>query len=236
MQLTPQAVRVLGALAEKRLTTPQQYPLTLAALVGACNQRSARDPVMELTEGQVQQALRELREHELSRTAGVRGRVPRYEHRLDLQLDLADADQAVLGVLLLRGPQTVGEIRTRSERWADLGELDDVEARLGALATHHLLPLVTEMEREPGRRETRWAHRLGDTDPGTPSVAPTPATPAPSVASRPDVTTSAAPSAPSDADAPSHDGGDLAGRVAALEDVVERLRDDLAELRTALGE
>ena len=172
MELSPTAQRVLGALAEKRLTTPQQYPLTLNALVGACNQRSAREPVMELAENEVHQGLRQLREHELCRTAGTRGRTSRYEHRLDVQLDLDDADQSVLGVLLLRGPQTVGEIRTRTDRWHTFADLGAVEAQLAELVAHPFLPLVAELPREPGRREARWTHLLGD---GTP--APAAATP-----------------------------------------------------------
>ena len=169
MQLSPVAVRVLGSLVEKSLTTPNQYPLSVAALQTACNQRSARDPVMDLTENDVQQGLRELRDHDLARTSPVRGRVPRHEHTLERQLDLDQAAATVLGVLLLRGPQTVGEIRTRTDRWHPFDELEEVEQVLASLAGHPFLPLVAELPLEPGRRETRWTHLLGDPDAAQPS-------------------------------------------------------------------
>lgn len=162
MQLSPVAIRVLGSLVEKRLTTPDHYPLSIAALRTACNQRSAREPVMALSEAEVQQGLRELRDHDLARTSPVRGRVAKHEHTLERQLDLGEADQTVLGVLLLRGPQTVGEIRTRTERWHGFADLAEVETVLVRLAQHPFLPLVEELPLEPGRRESRWIHLLGD--------------------------------------------------------------------------
>jgi hypothetical protein len=216
VHLSPAALRVLGALAEKRLTTPQQYPLTLSALVTACNQRSAREPVTDLSEHDVQVGLRDLRDQELARTAGTRGRVSRYEHRLDLQLDLDDAAQTVLGVLVLRGPQTVGEIRTRTERWHEFADLEAVEAVLQRLATHPYLPLVIELEREPGRREARWDHLLHD-----PDAAPA---------------TTAAPPVAVATSAPVATASGLDARVTALEEEVADLRADLAGLRAALGE
>lgn len=209
MELSPVACRVLGSLAEKRLTTPNQYPLTVAALQTACNQKSARDPVMELPETDVQQGLRELRDEGLARTSPVRGRVSKHEHTLDVQLDLTPPDQAVLGVLLLRGPQTVGEIRTRTERWVDFADLDAVQAVLERLANHQFLPLVTELPREPGRRETRWMHLLGD-----PEAVPTAA---PASAATPDTTL-----APTRAE--------LAERVEQLEQQVQELQGALTEL------
>lgn len=210
VRLSPIACRVLGSLAEKRLTTPNQYPLTVAALQTACNQRSARDPVMELSETDVQQGLRELRDEGLARTSPVRGRVSKHEHTLDVQLDLRPPDQAVLGVLLLRGPQTVGEIRTRTDRWVEFAELEAVQAVLDRLAGHQFLPLVAELPREPGRRESRWTHLLGDPEP-TPAAAPT-----------------AAPPAAPAAMAPTR--AELAERVEQLEAQVQKLRDELATL------
>lgn len=212
MELSPVACRVLGSLAEKRLTTPNQYPLTVAALQTACNQKSARDPVMELSETDVQQGLRELRDEGLARTSPVRGRVSKHEHTLDVQLDLAPPDQTVLGVLLLRGPQTVGEIRTRTERWVDFADLDAVQAVLERLANHPFLPLVAELPREPGRRESRWMHLLGDPE----AVPPTAPTAAPAAAT-PDTTL-----APTRAE--------LADRVEQLEQQLQQLRAELADL------
>lgn len=218
MRLSPAACRVLGSLAEKRLTTPDQYPLTVNALQSACNQRSARDPVMDLSETDVQQGLRELRDEGLARTSPVRGRVARHEHTLDVQLDLTPPDQAVLGVLLLRGPQTVGEIRTRTDRWVEFGHLDAVQAVLDRLADHPFLPLVAELPREPGRRESRWTHLLGD-----PDARPTPAAPAAAA------TTDGTPATP----VPT--AGALTERVTALEAEVEQLRDELTALRDRVG-
>ena len=206
MDLSPIACRVLGALAEKRLTTPDLYPLSVNALLAACNQKSARDPVMDLVETDVQQGLRELRDEGLARTSPVRGRVAKHEHTLDVQLDLDARDQTVLGVLLLRGPQTVGEIRTRTERWVAFEDLDAVQAVLERLRDHPFLPLVEELPTAPGRREPRWRHLLGDQDaelgddPTPDEVAPPPA---------PDV---------------------LAERVAVLEAEVAALREELATL------
>lgn len=215
MRLSPAACRVLGSLAEKQLTTPSQYPLSVAALQTACNQRSAREPVTELSETDVQQALRELREEGLVRTAPVRGRVSRHEHTLDVQLDLDEQDQTVLGVLLLRGPQTVGEIRTRTERWVDFPDLETVQEVLERLRDHPFLPLVEELPLEPGRRETRWRHLLGDDE-----AAPTPATSAPGS----DPTGAAA-------DPPTPTAGALTERVTDLEEEVATLRAELAALR-----
>lgn len=212
MELSPVACRVLGSLAEKRLTTPNQYPLTVAALQTACNQKSARDPVMELSETDVQQGLRELRDEGLARTSPVRGRVSKHEHTLDVQLDLTPPDQTVLGVLLLRGPQTVGEIRTRTERWVDFADLDAVQAVLERLANHQFLPLVAELPREPGRRESRWMHLLGDPD----VEATTASSGASRTAPEPSVT------APTRAE--------LADRVEQLEQQLQQLRAELADL------
>lgn len=216
MDLSPVACRVLGALAEKRLTTPDQYPLSVRALQTACNQKSAREPVMDLTETDVQQGLRELRDEGLARTSPVRGRVSKHEHTLDVHLDLDDRDQTVLGVLLLRGPQTVGEIRTRTERWVDLPGLDEAQAVLERLRDHPFLPLVEELPREPGRRESRWRHLLG--------AAGTAAAPAPRAATAPVAATA------DDAGPP-----DLTDRVAALETQVASLRTELAALHDELA-
>jgi hypothetical protein len=149
-------VRVLGCLLEKEQTTPEYYPLTLNALVAACNQKSNRDPVMELTETDAQGALDRLREHVLVwATSGAR--VQRWEHRLDRRLELDGAGKALLTVLFLRGAQTPGELRTRSERMHAFASLEEVEQALRQLAARPE-PLVIELPRLPGQKERRWAH------------------------------------------------------------------------------
>lgn len=229
MNLSPVACRVLGALAEKRLTTPDQYPLSVNALRNACNQKSARDPVMDLSESDVQQGLRDLRDEGLARTAPVRGRVSKHEHTLDVQLDLDARDQSVLGVLLLRGAQTVGEIRTRTERWVEFPDLDAVQDVLDRLREHPFLPLVEELPREPGRRETRWQHLLGD------HAAPVP-TAAHAAAAAPVTEARAPEGATAGADhTPTPTAGALTERVTDLEDEVRSLREDLAALRAQVA-
>jgi uncharacterized protein len=152
-------IRVLGSLMEKQQTTPEYYPLTLNALLAACNQKSNRDPVMELSEGDVRGALERLRAHALVwPTLGAR--VPRWEHSLTRRLELDPATAAVLTSLFLRGPQTPGELRGRSERMHPFASVAEVEATLGAVAARPE-PLVTELPRQPGQKESRWAHLVG---------------------------------------------------------------------------
>ncbi len=231
MRLSPAACRVLGALIEKRLTTPAQYPLSVSALQTACNQRSARDPVMELSEADVSAGLTELRGHDLARTSPLRGRVSKHEHTLDRQLDLDEAAQTVLGVLLLRGPQTVGEIRTRTERWHDFGSLEAVEEVLGQLAAHPFVTLVAELPREPGRRETRWVELLqhrdaaGEHDQGVDGGEGHDDGDAPARGTL--VVRSAAPPVPT--------AGQLTERVEALESTVAELRAQLDSLTEQLA-
>ena len=159
-------VRVLGALLEKELTTPDLYPLTVNALIQACNQKTAREPVMELSEGAVHGALRQLFQDELvSRSEGAR--VTRWHHALNLRWGLDPAKKAVVTLLLLRGPQTPGELRNRSERlhaFATVGELEDTLLALSARPE----PLVRELPRGPGQKEARWTHLVsGETLPET---------------------------------------------------------------------
>jgi uncharacterized protein YceH (UPF0502 family) len=156
--LTPLEARVLGCLMEKQRTTPDQYPLTLNALVTACNQKSARDPVMKLTPGEVGHCVGQLRDRGLVH-AGFTGRSERFDHKLTGHFMLDRQQQALLCVLMLRGPQTPGELRTHSTRLADFGSLAAVQTTLDQLA-HHNPPLVRELEREGGRREQRFAHLL----------------------------------------------------------------------------
>ena len=162
MELTPAGQRVLGCLVEKAMATPQQYPLSLNALRTACNQTTGRDPVVDYDDDDVRAGLDELKTHQLVRTEYARGsRTPKSAHRLDEQLDLDDGQMAVLALLLLRGPQTVGELRSRAERMHGFTSLELVEAVLQSLAAHRFGALVALQERRPGQKESRWAHLLG---------------------------------------------------------------------------
>lgn len=157
--LTPVEVRVLGSLIEKEITTPEYYPLTLNALTNACNQTSNRDPVVSFDDRTVARALESLREKKLAWMVTGVGRVPKYEHRLAEALQLAAQEIAVLCVLMLRGPQTVGEIRGRTGRLYEFNELEEVEMTLQALMAAQP-PLVSRLPRQPGTKESRYAHLL----------------------------------------------------------------------------
>lgn len=154
-------VRVLGSLVEKELTTPEYYPLSLNALTNACNQKSNRDPVLALTEEEIVRALDSLRFKQLSVISADGGRVPKYRHLLAEKLGLLPAEQAVLCELLLRGPQTVGELRTRCERMHPFGDLAAVEEVLRELMERET-PFVARLERQPGRKEARYAQLFSD--------------------------------------------------------------------------
>lgn len=156
--LTAVEARILGALMEKQRTTPDYYPLTLNALVQACNQKTSRDPVMQLTQGEVGHSVNQLRDRELVR-AGFHGRAERYEQRLTGQLKLDRQETAALCVLMLRGPQTLGEIRTNSARMAEFDDLSAVGDALESLMSREP-PLVACLPRSAGRREERFAHLL----------------------------------------------------------------------------
>jgi len=150
---------VLGSLIEKEITTPEYYPLTLNALTNACNQISNRDPVVSFEDKTVARALEDLRDKKLVWMVTGVGRVPKYEHRLKEALMLAEQELAVLCVLMLRGPQTVGEIRGRTGRLYEFKELDEVELTLQALLTAQP-PLAVKLPRQPGTKESRYAHLL----------------------------------------------------------------------------
>lgn len=151
--------RVLGALVEKEVTTPEYYPLSLNALVNACNQRSNREPVMNLDEDEVRQALHGLRDKELAGEARAEGRVTRYEHHLGEVFNFTRAETALMTVLLLRGAQTPGELRGRTERLFSFDEISDVLASLQKLAERDPA-LVALLPRQPGARESRYAQLL----------------------------------------------------------------------------
>jgi uncharacterized protein len=158
--LNPVEVRVLGSLVEKQITTPEYYPLTLNALTNACNQISNRDPVVSFDERTVVRAIESLREKQLVWMVTGSGRVPKYEHRLGEALRLAEQEVAVLCVLMLRGPQTAGEIRGRTARLYEFQELSEVELTLEALMTAEPAPLVVKLPRQAGMKESRHAHLL----------------------------------------------------------------------------
>jgi uncharacterized protein YceH (UPF0502 family) len=161
--LTPAEARVLGALIEKEVTTPDYYPLSLNALINACNQRSNREPLMDLDEEAVRQALHSLEDQGLAgRARGADGRVTKYEHWLGEAFNFNRAETALLCVLLLRGPQTPGELRGRTERMHRFDEIGDVLAGLQKLMEREP-PLVAVLPRQPGTKESRYAHLLSGT-------------------------------------------------------------------------
>ncbi len=164
MELSPVEARIMGSLAEKQLTTPQQYPLTINALVAACNQTSNRDPVVAYDDGIVEPALSSLREAGLLRLVHPsHGRsATRYRQVLDERYGLDSKSLSIVAVLLLRGPQTIGELRARTERMADFAGFEDVESELDRLAEGDD-PLVRRLPRRPGQKEERWAETLGAT-------------------------------------------------------------------------
>ena len=158
MQLSPVEVRILGALIEKESTTPDNYPLSLNALTNACNQTSNRDPVMALEEDAVRWAVNNLRQQSLVRAVQHSGsRVMKYQHLVAERLSLDATSLGVLCVLMLRGPQTAGEIRARTSRLAEIATVSDVVATLDRLKGN---ALVTELARRPGQKEERYAHLL----------------------------------------------------------------------------
>ena len=162
MELTPPALRVLGALIEKELATPQGYPLSLNALRTACNQTTNRDPVVDYDEATVRAALDELSALDLVSAAyAARSNTPKYAHQLADYLEVGTDAVALLGVLMLRGPQTVGELRQRTDRLHAFADLGEVHRVLADLQHHPLQPLTAEVPRQPGQKEGRWRHLLG---------------------------------------------------------------------------
>jgi hypothetical protein len=158
--LTENEVRVLGALIEKDITTPEYYPLSLNALVNACNQKSNRDPVMQLDEDAVRDAVEGLQQDRLAGPAGgADSRVTKYEHRLQEVFNFTRPETAVLCVLLLRGPQTPGELRGRGERMHRFEALEDVQSALQKLMQREP-PLAKVLARQPGTKESRYAHLM----------------------------------------------------------------------------
>lgn len=206
--------RVLGALLEKEQTTPEYYPLTLNALVAACNQRNNREPVTDLSEDDVETALSRLRELGLCwKVPG--GRAVKYSHAVDTRIPLPPGGKAVLTLLLLRGPQTPGELRGRSDRLHGFATLESVEAVLADLASGSA-PLAVELPRRTGQKESRWVQLLTG-PPGEELTAPA-QTPPPAEGASPAL------------------AGSIAARVEALEREAASLRAELAALRDQLGD
>jgi uncharacterized protein len=212
-ELPPEQIRVLGCLIEKQLTTPQQYPLTLNALTLACNQSSNRSPVVAYEEATVELAVRTLKQGGLTRFVHpVHGRsVLRYQHLLGDVFGLDERQLAILAVLLLRGPQTVGELRTRSERMVAFDDLSEVNHELELLSTQ-AGGLVAPVPRRPGQKEGRYVHLLGAGDPFA------------EAARLPEV---------EDAEAPAQTP--VLAVIESLRQEVETLRLRLDEVRSALG-
>lgn len=211
LQLSPTEIRVIGSLIEKAITTPDQYPLSINALTNACNQKSNRDPVMALDERTVQDTIDTLvKQHLVLERSGFGSRVPKYQHRFCNtgfgSLEFTPQATAILCELMLRGPQTPGELRGRAARMAEIRDVTDVETALQALATREDGPFVVKLPREPGRRDSRYAHLIG----GPVEMQAEPESPG----------------AQAHAHAPS-----LADRIASLEAQVAGLRDELQRLR-----
>src|ERR1700682_5073256 len=158
MELTlhPIEARVLGSLLEKEITTPEYYPLSVNALVAACNQKSNRDPVVQFDEATVEQALQSLRDKGLLLTiSGAGSRVPKYGHRISERLNLGRRELAILCELMLRGHQTLGDLRNRADRMLKFGDLSEVESVIDRMPE-----LITKLPRRPGEKEARYAHLL----------------------------------------------------------------------------
>ena len=215
LQLSPLEIRVIAVLIEKEITTPDQYPLSLNALTNGCNQKSNREPVMVLSEAAVQETVDQLIKKHLVRShSGFGSRVSKYQHRFFTAefgaLALSPQELAIMCELMLRGPQTPGELRSRAERMARFTDVEQVERTLHELMERGQ-PLVTRLPRQPGKREARYAHCVGDE-----------ALPAEEGAVMPK-SGSADQGVDDRVDALEHTVADLQAQVAALEELLERL-------------
>ena len=216
VELNALEARVIGCLLEKQVTTPDQYPLSLNALVAACNQKSNRDPMMNVDEPTVQRTIDELaKKHLVIERSGFGSRVPKYQHRFCntefSTLKLSAEELAIVCELLVRGPQTPGELRSRASRLAPFTDVTQVEAVLEGLRTREDGPFVVRLAREPGRRDSRYAHLFSGP---VADVAPP----------------------ESDTPAPAGRGAGTAERLERLEQEVVALREELAALKRRLGD
>ena len=224
-KLDPIEVRVLGALMEKEVTTPDNYPLTINAVIAACNQRSNRSPVLQLTETEVVEALDRLREDVLTwRVDGARAE--KWKHSLDRRWELNSASKAIICLLMLRGPQTAGELKSRSGRLHDFASLAEVEETLEEMASR-FDALTEQLARMPGQRETRWRHIVLADEFAEAEEAAAPV----------------AAAAPAPAPAPEPTGPSAMDRLVELEETVgrlgsrvETLESELLALRKRLGD
>ena len=208
LQLSSTEVRVLGVLVEKDITTPDYYPLSLNALVNACNQKNNRDPVMDLEEDTVRQALESLQSKRMAGAAGgADSRVTKYEHRLQEVFNFNRSEIALLCVLLLRGPQTLGELRGRTERMYHFDSLDDVQSGLQRLMQREP-PLAAVFPRQPGTKESRYMHLFAG-----------------------DVETAAAETISRDESTPAG-----TSKIARLESEIASLRDEITDLKHQFAE
>ncbi|MEM7092248.1 MAG: YceH family protein [Actinomycetota bacterium] len=240
-QLSEVEARVVGCLIEKAFLTPDVYPMTTNALVSACNQKTNREPVMSLDAVAIDGALMELRQRNIVRRVHMQGsRSTKHRHALDDVLELDDEALSIVSVLLLRGPQTVGELRLRTERYVGFDSLDAVEGCLESLAGRSL---ARQLGRQPGQKEARWEHLLGD---GSEPIAAA-VSPGASSATSPSPTSVSPAAAPADSTgspspppSPSVGAGgpdqDLVERVATLEGELATLRAQLHRLADQLGE
>jgi uncharacterized protein YceH (UPF0502 family) len=205
-QLSELEIRILGVLVEKQRTVPDTYPLTLNALVGGCNQKTSRDPILSVTDAEVQAALDRLKSGAwIVESSG--GRVMRYAHNIERVLSIPSQSSALLAVLMLRGPQTAGELRINCDRLHRFADISAVEAFLHELAARPAGALVVELPRTPGTRETRWAHLLA----GTPPALPPPIT-----------------------EQPRHGETGSAAEIAEIRDALAVLQSDVAALKSTL--
>jgi uncharacterized protein YceH (UPF0502 family) len=227
MRLRAEQARVLGALVEKQLTTPQQYPLTMASLVAACNQTTNRDPVVAYDEATVSVAIADLKVQRLARSVlPSHGRsVVRYRHILDETLALDTRQCALMAVLLLRGSQTVGELRIRTDRMAEFDGLDQVESELAFLASREQA-LASNLGRRPGQKEERWACPLVDPEPARGSTT----------TDFPDATESTEDPVPATPGPRTVPADDIRTELAVLRSEVSDLRSELRALRERLGD
>ncbi len=202
--LTPEQVRILGVLLEKEILTPEYYPMTVNAIINACNQKTSREPVVAYDEETVEEALAGLRSQGLASVlTGAGHRVAKHSHRISSALNLGRRELAVLCVLMLRGRQTAGELRGRTDRMHDFADLEEVESTLERLMNWEAGPLVARLAARPGHKEPRYLHLLSG--PAGAEDAPEEAALEPAPRS--------------------------AGRVAELEERVKRLEDELVEMR-----
>lgn len=212
--------RLIGSMIEKAITTPDQYPLSLNALTNACNQKSNRDPVLALDERTVQESVEGLmKKHLVLEKSGFGSRVPKYQHRFCNtgfgSLEFTPVQTAIVCELLLRGPQTPGELRARAARMAPVGDVSEIEAALEDLATRPDGPFVTQLPREPGRRDSRYVHLFSGEVTVPVSESESEAEPRPNAAS-------------------AEPRGSLQARVHGLEEQVAALRRELEELRSSI--